>query len=962
MRVAMLAHASADSLALSLAVPSCGGVLVQLNWRQPEATLATMLSGLGCALLMVGRGFAATGRRLRERSGVAALWLIDDEEIEPGASDEVRVSCDPAATTSGDGNGSSGSSNGGYASPRPPSASDVAVVMFTSGTSALPKPVPLTHAGLLWSCKSKLTAEREVLGIGDGDKTAHRGTLAFLPSFHVIGFTNNFLYNLYAGVRCMVHADASTIPNSGPLLLRACEELRPSILDTVPALLNSLVVAPGSPAAAAAANGASNGASSLSNAENGVSSNGNGASSSIRPSDAATLRSCAAVLYGGAQLTRSTADALANAGVRCYSQYGQTELGGMALMGAPDCTERGGWMRPVGGIRMRLEQSSGEADNNTLQGQLMLRGVGSLTPGYWKLDSSSSSSSSASRDDDFEWATGDVFEQSADGGWVRHVCRRDELLLHTSGEMTNPVAVEASLTSALQAAGAPFSEVCVFGQGRPIPALVIEMDVARAPLLASAEFKHESLEDGAEDDEESDNEDGGRKRDVEMGMIHGGGLPLLHLTSDENSPSSLRSVLLSGLDAASQSIASYSCPPIGLIILVHPGQHQPLQRTAKGGIVRSAIEERFAPFVDAALRRSAAAQQPHPAVEPTPQKRAEDASKRSSSHHQNGNGTAAVHGDSLGLVALMRGGGTRGSSSTPLNGMTASEQASDALVQHLKVFFLFAVLLRHLQRFTVKTCHAWLKVPPEHAAVCVANNVLQTGAAEGLAFLSGVALASAGPISMREVASPLVLILVFRIILHPLLEWLLAYRAEIGVAHLWFILMIGFGRLLCLPLSRLPKRARRLRLTFVCTFVLWRLLLAPTHIGYHGLPLLRRPLYFLLFGDRNYLQIVHNLPLFMLGFVHADIRVVCRAQYEAFIAHARRVLPNGCLAAALPPAAASKKPTAAAAEAEQQQPPSWLRTQLGSLGCASRPPPRHHPSNKHLRARPVSHRRLHQED
>ena len=84
--------------------------------------------------------------------------------------------------------------------------------------------------------------------------------------------------------------------------------------------------------------------------------------------------------------------------------------------------------------------------------------------------------------------------------------------------------------------------------------------------------------------------------------------------------------------------------------------------------------------------------------------------------------------------------------------MTASEQASDALVQHLKVFFLFAVLLRHLQRFTVRTCHAWGKVQAEHAAVCVANNVLQIGAAEGLAFLSGVAMASQ-PITYRREAS-----------------------------------------------------------------------------------------------------------------------------------------------------------------------------------------------------------------
>ena len=61
-RVAMMAHASAESLALSLAVPSIGGVLVQLNWRQTEAALVAMLSGLRCCALIAGRGFAAAER------------------------------------------------------------------------------------------------------------------------------------------------------------------------------------------------------------------------------------------------------------------------------------------------------------------------------------------------------------------------------------------------------------------------------------------------------------------------------------------------------------------------------------------------------------------------------------------------------------------------------------------------------------------------------------------------------------------------------------------------------------------------------------------------------------------------------------------------------------------------------------------------------------------------------------
>ena len=38
-RVALLAHACPDSLAVSLATPAVGAVLVNLNWRQPESTL-----------------------------------------------------------------------------------------------------------------------------------------------------------------------------------------------------------------------------------------------------------------------------------------------------------------------------------------------------------------------------------------------------------------------------------------------------------------------------------------------------------------------------------------------------------------------------------------------------------------------------------------------------------------------------------------------------------------------------------------------------------------------------------------------------------------------------------------------------------------------------------------------------------------------------------------------------------
>ena len=67
------------------------------------------------------------------------------------------------------------------------------------------------------------------------------------------------------------------------------------------------------------------------------------------PAEAAPLRACGAVLYGGAPLGAAALGALRALGVAPVSQYGQTELGGMALLGSP-CAPRGwleGAVRPA---------------------------------------------------------------------------------------------------------------------------------------------------------------------------------------------------------------------------------------------------------------------------------------------------------------------------------------------------------------------------------------------------------------------------------------------------------------------------------------------------------------------------------------------------------------------------------------------------------------------------------------
>ena len=103
-KLAVLCHACPDSLALSLAMASLGGIVVHLNWRQPEETQRQLLQGVGCELMLAGRGLAAMARRLCEAAGnVDALLLLEqsEAELEHGAPStaEYAVTCSPCRST-----------------------------------------------------------------------------------------------------------------------------------------------------------------------------------------------------------------------------------------------------------------------------------------------------------------------------------------------------------------------------------------------------------------------------------------------------------------------------------------------------------------------------------------------------------------------------------------------------------------------------------------------------------------------------------------------------------------------------------------------------------------------------------------------------------------------------------------------------------------------------------------------
>jgi len=108
-----------------------------------------------------------------------------------------------------------------------PAATDLALLLQTSGTTSRPKVVPLSHANLLASARSVA----EVLALGPGDRS-----LAAMPLFHIHGIVASLLAPLVAGgsVICC----RSNAPHA---LLAAMESLEPTWLSAVPTLLQGLL-------------------------------------------------------------------------------------------------------------------------------------------------------------------------------------------------------------------------------------------------------------------------------------------------------------------------------------------------------------------------------------------------------------------------------------------------------------------------------------------------------------------------------------------------------------------------------------------------------------------------------------------------------------------------------------------------------------------------------------------------
>ena len=166
---------------------------------------------------------------------------------------------------------------------------------------------------------------------------------------------------------------------------------------------------------------------------------------------AAALARLRLLTYGGAALPSHCAATLRAHRIASACTYGQTETAGPVLLGAISGDLHA--LRPIGGAAFALrpqEGEEGEGGDEGGAGELLLRGLGCVSPSPrgWEAEEAAPRRARAPPAAPGEgggaagewYGTGDLFSrvEREGGAWLLYACRADDVLAHTSGELTNP--------------------------------------------------------------------------------------------------------------------------------------------------------------------------------------------------------------------------------------------------------------------------------------------------------------------------------------------------------------------------------------------------------------------------------------------------------------------------------------------------------------------------------------------
>jgi long-chain acyl-CoA synthetase len=446
-RVALWAPNSSEWIIAYFAIVAAGAAAVPLDHQSTSESAAAALAHADLRMIITTRAH----RQELERTvaAVPASSLLDGE----GADSFAALGAPHAA-----------------AALPPVAGTDLASILFTSGTTGTPKAVPLTHANLTANTRELLAAQL----IRASDRV-----LLPLPLHHTYPFTAGLLTALATGAAVVLPAGIS-----GPEISEACSAGRATALLAVPKLCTAIW---DSVTAGVRARGTV--ATALFRALLATSSGVRRATGlhvgkwlfravHTRLGAALGLIGC-----GGAKLPAELGRNLEALGWTVLTGYGLTETSPVLTFNSPQHARLGSEGRALPGVELRIADAA-----SATPGEILARGP-SVFSGYWKNAAATAAAFTA----DGWFRTGDLGRVDS-RGYLYVVGRSKELIVLADGKKIFPEAIEK-----LYAGCSLLSEIGVFERGGALAAVVVpDEDAVRARgALREAAWLREEIEDVA---------------------------------------------------------------------------------------------------------------------------------------------------------------------------------------------------------------------------------------------------------------------------------------------------------------------------------------------------------------------------------------------------------------------------------------------------------------------------------
>lgn len=362
---------------------------------------------------------------LKEARNVKFVIYNSDGEVKQDAIDKLKSTYDYLTVLSFEELRDLGEKN--HVEPTPPEPDDLCCIMYTSGSTGIPKGVPIKHKAILAAIAGVTT----IIGqyIGPGDKL-----LTYLPLAHILEFVfeNACLY--WGGT--MGYGNPKTLSDTS---VRNCKgdirEFKPTILVGVPAVWESVkkgVVAKVNQGSMVVRNlfWAALAMKSFLMATGlpGTAILDAVVFNKVKDATGGELRVC---MNGGSPVAKETQRFISMAITPMISGYGLTETCGMgALMDPMHWTDNA-----IGDIPSSIEiklidfpDAGYYAANNPPQGEVCIRGD-SVVEGYYENEKETKEAVT----DDHWFKTGDIGEFNKDGH-LRIIDRKKNLVKTLSGE------------------------------------------------------------------------------------------------------------------------------------------------------------------------------------------------------------------------------------------------------------------------------------------------------------------------------------------------------------------------------------------------------------------------------------------------------------------------------------------------------------------------------------------------